>query len=154
MYIQAFLNKQCAVLILPKHFVEGLSNWKKFFGCLILPRIVGQMRQSPCFILNIFTIWTKWVTTPDMCVIYTNSMIYPPVQFYALCQVLSGVILSFNTKFLTMPRTLSEQFKKAGINLVTRSCSTKMLLNCISNFSLLESILCLSLEPCLDLTIY
>ena len=31
-------------------------------------------------------------------------MIYLPVQFYALCPVLSGVILSFNTKCLIMPR--------------------------------------------------
>ena len=32
-------------------------------------------------------------------------MIYPPVPFYALYPVLSGVILSINTKCLIMPHT-------------------------------------------------
>ena len=44
-------------------------------------------------------------TTPNVCVIYPNSMIYLPVQFYALCPVLSGVMLSFSIKCLIMPLT-------------------------------------------------
>ena len=40
-----------------------------------------------------------------MCVIYPNSMVYLSVQFYTLCSVFSGVILSFNTKCLIMSHT-------------------------------------------------
>ena len=65
----------------------------------------GKWDSPPSLILNIFTIWTKWVTTPNVCAIYPNSMIYPPLPFYALCPFLSGVILSFNTKCLVMART-------------------------------------------------
>ena len=32
-------------------------------------------------------------------------MIYLPVQFYALCPVLSGAMLSFSSKCLIMPHT-------------------------------------------------
>ena len=47
-----------------------------------------------------------------MCVIYPNSMIYLPVQFYSLSPVLWGVILSFNIKCLIMPHsTLSFFFE-------------------------------------------
>ena len=50
-------------------------------------------------------------TTPNVYVIHPNSMIYLPVQFYALRPVLSGAIMSFNTKYLIMPRaTLSERY--------------------------------------------
>ena len=88
--------------MLPKNFVEVLSSWKvwsSFWMSLFTPDY-GQMRQSPCFILNIFTIWTEWVTSPNACVIYPNSMIYLPVHFHALCPVLSRFILSSNTKCL------------------------------------------------------
>ena len=57
-------------------FCRSFKQLKKsFFGCLILPGIVGQMRQTPCLILNIFRISTIWVTTLNVCV-YSNSMIY------------------------------------------------------------------------------
>ena len=73
------------------------ANEKKVFGCLILPRIVGTL------ILIIFTLWIELAKTPNICVLYPNSMIYLPLQIYALCPVLSGVIVSFRTKCLIMP---------------------------------------------------
>ena len=42
MYIWGFFNKQYNVFILPKNFVEVLIRWKKFFRCLILPRVLGK----------------------------------------------------------------------------------------------------------------
>ena len=39
---------------------------------------------------------------------YHNNMIYLSVQFYALCPVLSGVILNFSIKCLIMPHTTLE----------------------------------------------
>ena len=78
---------------------------KSFFRCLILARIVGQMRQSPCLKLTIFTISTEWDKTPNVSVIHPNSMTYLPVQFYALCPFLSGIILSFTTNCLIMPHS-------------------------------------------------
>lgn len=44
------------------------------------------------------------VETSTIAVIYPKSMIYLPVQIYALCQDFSGDILSFNVKCLIMPR--------------------------------------------------
>ena len=78
---------------------------KSFLEVSFYPVLWDKWDSVPCLILNIFTIWTKWVTTPSVCFIYSNNMIYHPVQFYALCPVLSGVTLSFNTKCLIMPRT-------------------------------------------------
>ena len=104
--------KQYAVSILPKHFVEVLRNWKNFLGVLFYPILWAKWDSPPRFILNIFTIWSKWVTTPKVCVIYPNSMIYLPVQFYSLSPVLWGVILSFNIKCLIMPYTTLSFFSK------------------------------------------
>ena len=44
-----------------------------------------------------------------MCVIYPNTMIYLPVQFYILCPVLSGNRLSFSTKCPILPRITLKQ---------------------------------------------
>ena len=46
MYIKAFFNKQYAVFILAKHFVEVLSK-KNVLGCLTLPRIEGANETVP-----------------------------------------------------------------------------------------------------------
>ena len=115
MYLQAFFNQQYASFVLPEHFVEVLRRWKKFFGCLILPWIVGQMRHSLCLKLTIFTIKTEWDAAPNLCVTYFNSMIYLPAQFYALCPVLSRVILSFSTKCPIMPHATPLLIKKIKI---------------------------------------
>ena len=77
---------------------------------------VGQMRRSPCLILNIFIIWTNWVATPNVCVLYSNSMIYLPAQFYALCLVFSGVKLIFNTKCIIMPNTTLQCLRTVTLN--------------------------------------
>ena len=73
-----------------------------FFGCPILPQSKGQMRV-PLPHTKYFTIWIKWAATRKVCLIYPNSIIFLPVQFYALCPVLSGVIWRFNTKSFIMP---------------------------------------------------
>ena len=45
-YISIFQQTICFFFALLKHFVEVLRRWKKVFGCLILPQVVGQIRQS------------------------------------------------------------------------------------------------------------
>ena len=91
------------------------SKWQKCGGILCC-FVRGKWDCPPCLILNIFTIRTKWATTPNVCVIYPNSMIYLPVQFYALCPVLSGVILIFNTKCLIMPNTTLQCLRTVTLN--------------------------------------
>ena len=84
--------------------------------CILCCFVWGKWDGAPCLILNIFTISTKWATTPTVCVIYPNSMIYLPVQFYALYPVLSGIILIFNTKCLIMPHTTLQCLRTVTLN--------------------------------------
>ena len=91
------------------------SKWQKCGGILCC-FVWGRWDGPPYLILNIFTMWTKWATTPNVRVIYPNSMIYLPVQFYALCPVLSGVILIFNTKCLIMPNTTLQCLRTVTLN--------------------------------------
>ena len=84
--------------------------------CIICCFVWGKWDVAPCLILNIFTIWTKWATTPNVCVIYPNSMIYLSVQFYALCPVLSGIILIFNTNFPIMPHITLQCLRTVTLN--------------------------------------
>ena len=60
----------------------------------------------PYLKLTIFTLQIEWDASPNVCVIYPNSMIYFPVQCDALYSVLSGVVFSFRlsvSKCLIMP---------------------------------------------------
>ena len=91
------------------------SKWQ-ICGDILCCFVRGKWDCPPCLILNIFTIRTKWATTPNVCVIYPNSMIYLPVQFYALCPVLSGVTLIFNTKCLIMPNTTLQCSRTVTLN--------------------------------------
>ena len=84
---------------------------KIFRGDIFYPRFGGKQESSACFTLTTFKILTGWATTPNVCVIYPNSMISLPVQLYALCTVLSGVILSFRTKCLIMPHVTKKIFR-------------------------------------------
>ena len=102
--VRLFGHFNLSILRTSSHFKwEFLVNGKNVVYSLLF--CVGQMRRYPLPHTKYFTIWTKWATTPTVCVIYPNSMIYLPVQFYALYPVLSGVIMIFNTKCLIMPHT-------------------------------------------------
>ena len=87
---------------------------KSFLGVSFYPGLWCKWGIPPSLILNIFTIWTEWAATPKVCIIYPDSMIYLPVQFHALCSVLSRVLLSFNTKCLIMPH--ATLIKKGELN--------------------------------------
>ena len=78
---------------------------KIFLAVSFLLVLWGKWDSAPCLKQTIFTIKTEWDSTPDICGIYPNSMIYLPVKFYAFCPVLSGVTQNFSTKCLIMPRT-------------------------------------------------
>ena len=78
---------------------------KNFLGASFYLGLWGKWDSASCLKETIFRIQTEWDTTPNVCVIYPNSMIYLPVQFYALCPVFLGVILSFSIKCLIIPRT-------------------------------------------------
>ena len=102
--VRLFGNFNLSILKISSHFKWVFSKWQKCGGILCC-FMWDKWDGLPCLILNIFIIWNKWATTPNVCVIFPNSMIYLPVQFNALCRVLSGVILIFNTKCLIMPHT-------------------------------------------------
>ena len=55
----------------------GLSSYSELWG---------KWDSLPCLIVTVFTIWTKWATTLNVCVIYPNCMIYVPVQFLHCAQ--------------------------------------------------------------------
>ena len=88
----------------PKTFSRNFKELEKdFLGVSFYTGLLGEWDSPHSLILNIFTIWTEWATTPNVCVIYPDNLIYLPVQFDALCPVLSRVLLNFNTKCLIMP---------------------------------------------------
>ena len=73
---------------------------KSFLGVSFYPGLWGKWDSPPVPQITIFTLQIEWDTSPNVCVIYPNSMIYFPVQCDALYSVLSGVVFSFSTKCL------------------------------------------------------
>ena len=71
---------------------------KSFLGVSFYLDCGANETVPPYLKLTIFTLQIEWDTSPNVCVIYPNSMIYFPVQCDALYSVLSGVVFSFSTK--------------------------------------------------------
>ena len=71
----------------PKTFYRSFKELKiSFLDVSFYPLLWGKVDSPPCFILKIFTTWSKWVITYNVCVIYPNRMIYPQYSFMHYAQ--------------------------------------------------------------------